>query len=357
MVKKFEKVVNDFVHAYGKEPEEVSDREVRGEPSPRAKKQRDQVFTPKSSVSREFPEWYTRQYMQDDNEISVIRRARALKVAFSHLTPVIFPGELQPLKRARYFRGSYPMPWLTESGYVPEDDPWFQKASETGATAAGALAQFGEGGGNMKESTDKVASIAGKFACRQEEIPAHVKLAGMWAGKSVDDMRTKYEPMVPGYETKAALMRSIVCMIDTGYTVPQGREVTDYYYPLQYGFDELKRICGEKQGEAAGHPEGDGILGMNRIYNYEAMILVIEGLQKWINNYATEARHLATVTNDDAQKKDYEEIADVLEWIEHHPPRTFREAFQMTDLLHVAVLNEDTISGYAPGRIGQVLSP
>jgi 4-hydroxyphenylacetate decarboxylase large subunit len=357
MVKKFEKVVDDFVQTYGKQPEDVSDREVMGEASPRAKKQRDQFFTTKSSVSLEFPYWYTRQYMQDDNEIPVIRRARALKVAFSHLTPVIYPGELQVIKRARYFRGSYPMPWLTESGYLSEDDPWFKKAKETGATAAGEVTQFGEGGGNLTESTGTVVSIAGKYACRQEEMPAHLKLAEMWAGKSVDDVRTKYEPMVPGYETKAALMRSVCCIIDAGYTVPQGREVTDYYYPLQYGFDGLKQICEEKKAEVAGNADGDGILGMNRLYNYEAMILVIEGVQKWVNNYATEARHLATVTKDATQKTDYEEIADVLEWIEHHPPRTFREAFQMVDLVHLAVLNEDTISGLGPGRWGQALSP
>ena len=208
----------------------------------------------------------------------------------------------------------------------------------------------------MTESTDKVASIAGKFACRQEEMGAYRKLAGMWAGKSVDDLRTKYESMVPDYKFKESLMRSIICIIDSGYTVPQGREVTDYYYPLQYGFDRLKEICEERKSEVAGNADGDGILGMNRLYNYEAMILVIEGLQKWVNNYATEARHLATVTNDATQKKDYEEIADVLERIEHHAPQTFREAFQMVDLMHLAVLNEDVISGLGPGRLGQVLN-
>jgi 4-hydroxyphenylacetate decarboxylase large subunit len=46
-----------------------------------------------------------------------------------------------------------------------------------------------------------------------------------------------------------------------------------------------------------------------------------------------------------------------LEWIAHHPPRTFREAIQLCWTIHVAVLNEDAISGLSPGRVGQILWP
>ena len=43
--------------------------------------------------------------------------------------------------------------------------------------------------------------------------------------------------------------------------------------------------------------------------------------------------------------------------IAHHQPRSFREALQMIYLIHIAVLNEDAISGLSPGRVGQVLYP
>ncbi|MDD4602933.1 MAG: pyruvate formate lyase family protein, partial [Bacteroidales bacterium] len=39
------------------------------------------------------------------------------------------------------------------------------------------------------------------------------------------------------------------------------------------------------------------------------------------------------------------------------PPRTFHDALQMIWIFHVAVLNEDAISGLSPGRVGQVLYP
>ena len=356
MAKKFKEVVKGFENIYGTETKDVTDREIKGTPCARSGKQRDTYFKVTSSISMEFPYWYTRQYMLDDSEIPVVRRARALKEAFSRLTPMIVPGELLVMKKARYFRGSYPNPWLLGSGYLPEDDPNRIASDKTGASAPGSLSHYGAGGAQQND-TDKVASVEGKFAIRQEELPVLQKLAYLWVGKSVEDIRRKYEPMVPEYETKEKLMQSIMIMCDSGFTLPQGREVTDFYYPLQYGFDGIKKIAEEKRAEVAGVVDGDGLIGSNRLFNYHAIILVIEGIQKWINNYAKESRYLATVTKDKTQKKEYEEIADILERIEHHPPKTFREAFQMLEIVHLAILNEDVITGLAPGRVGQILYP
>jgi 4-hydroxyphenylacetate decarboxylase large subunit len=182
-------------------------------------------------------------------------------------------------------------------------------------------------------------------------------VARAWVGKSVDDLGHKYEQMVPGYEIKEAIMKSVVCMFDSGYTLPQGREVINYYYPLQYGFDELINMARQAKGQVAGRAGGDGISGINRLYNYEAMIHVLEGVQAWILNYAVEARRLEAGEPDPAQRQEYGEIATCLEWIAHHPPQTFRQALQLCWTLHVAVLNEDAISGLSPGRMGQVLWP
>ena len=52
-----------------------------------------------------------------------------------------------------------------------------------------------------------------------------------------DDVGHRYEQMVPEYPIKEAVMRSLICMFDSGYTLPQGREVINYFYPLQYGYD------------------------------------------------------------------------------------------------------------------------
>ncbi|MDQ7827141.1 MAG: 4-hydroxyphenylacetate decarboxylase large subunit [Candidatus Eremiobacteraeota bacterium] len=331
------------------------DREVKREPGARARTLREIYFKTLSSANNEFPYWYCRKYFELDSEIPVVRRARALKEAFSHLTPVIYPGELIVMGRASYYRGSFPMPWLSEGFYMAREDEFYKEAMKRGATSADEHSRFGAGGGNVTESFGKVVSIAGKFGMRAEEVPALLSLARMWHTRSVDDLGHAYEQCVPGYDIKEKIMRSIVCMFDSGYTLPQGREVINYYYPLQYGFDGIKAIAREKMAAVAGNADGDGIAGMNRLYNYKAVIEVTEGIQAWIENYAREARRLAGFSKE--RKKEYIAIADCLEWIAHRPPRTFRDAVQLCWTIHIAVLNEDAISGLSPGRLGQVLYP
>lgn len=362
MAKTFKEVMADAgismdFQACGKAPEEIVDREIRIEPHPRVKKLKDIFMDTLSSANNEFSYWYTREYMKNDGEIPVVRRAKALKRAFSNLTPVIFPGEKLVMHKASYFRGSFPMPWLSEGFYVAQEEALYQEALERGSASADEHSKFGQGGGNVVASFGNVVSIAGKFGMRQEEIPALVKLAKMWVGKSVDDLGHKYEMMVPDYNVKENIMRNIVCMFDSGYTLPQGREVVNYYFPLEYGFDGLINMAKELRDEVAGRADGDGMVGTNRLFNYHAVIYAIEGVQNWILNYAKEARRLEAIEKDDQQRAEYGEIAEILEWIAHNPPRTFREAFQLIETIHLSVLNEDAISGLSPGRIGQVLYP
>jgi len=362
MAKKLKEVLDDAgismdLQYGGESPEGLTEREIKKSPHPRVQKLKDIFMDTLSSANNEFPYWYTREYMMHDNEIPVVRRAKALRTAFSHLTPVIFPGELLVMRKASFFRGSFPMPWLSEGFYMAHEDDFYQEALKRGSASVDEHSKFGQGGGNVTKSFGKVISIAGKFGMRQEEVPALLKLAKMWAGKSVDDLGNKYEKMVPEYPVKEQIMRSIVCMFDSGFTLPQGREVINYYYPLEYGFDGIIKMATELKAEVAGKADGDGMVGMNRLYNYEAVIIALQGVQNWIANYSKEARRLEKLTTDKIQKKEYKEIADRLDWIEHNPPRTFIEALQMIETIHLAVLNEDAISGMSPGRIGQILYP
>lgn len=343
--------------AGGTAPEELVDREVKKEPSERAKKLRDIYYNTLSSTNTEFPYWYTRRWNELEGEVNVVRRAEALKCAFSHLTPTIFPGEKLVMQKTNYYRGSFPMPWLSEGFFVAKEDELYKEALKRGSASAGELSKFGTGGGNVTNSFGNIVSIAGKFGIRKEEVPALVTLAKAWVGKSVEDLGHKYEQIVPSYEIKENIMKSLICMFDSGFTLPQGREVINYYYPLQYGFDGLIKMAEECKKEVAGNADGDGIIGMDRLYFYEAVKLVVEGIQNWILNYVKEAKRLIGVTEDKAQKEEYEEIADCLEWIAHNQPRTFREALQLTYTIHIACLNEDAISGLSPGRVGQVLYP
>lgn len=337
--------------------ENLEQKEVEKEPTPRANALRDIFYNTLSTADMEFPYWYTRTWKELDGEVTVVRRAKALKSAFSHLTPNIFPGEKLVMQKTHNYRGSFPMPWLSESFFISQGDEISKEASKPASSAADELSQFGQGGGNVTKSFGDVISIAGKFGMRKEEIPALLKVAHEWVNKSVEDVCLRYEKMVPEYSTKEQIMNSLICMFDSGYTIPQGREVINYYYPLEYGFDKLIEIARECRSKVAGNADGDGLIGMDRLYFYEAVIHAIEGLQTWILNYANHAIFLEKMETNEADKKEYAKIASTLQWIAHNKPRTFREALQLSYALHIASVNEDAISGMSIGRLGQVLYP
>ncbi len=312
---------------------------------------KNRYFSAKSSSSVEFPYWYTRKWEELEGEIPIIRRAEALKSAFSHITPVVYPGELIGMSKANYLRGSFPMPWLSEAYFMEAEDEMYKEALEAGKVSSDTVTTMGKGGGNVTQSAGNVISVAGKFGLRQEEMPMLLQIARKWHNKSVDDIGHKYEQMVPGYPEKEAIMRAVICMFDSGYTLPQGREVINYYYPLQYGIDGLIKWCEKGIADSAGYPE------MDRLYFYKAVMLILEGIQTWIQNYAKEAMEMTVNETDEAQINEYIDLADRLNWLAKKPPRDFKDALQMTWIFHIAVLNEDAISGLSPGRLGQVLYP
>jgi len=337
---------------FGKVPDKkITGREVVKKPTKRAGVLRDRFFNAKSSVNVEFPYWYTRKWDEQDGDVTIVRRAEALKAAFEHLTPVIYPGELLVMGKAAYLRGSHPMPWLSEAFFMGEEDKAYQEALKSGKLSAGKATTWGQGGGNVTVSEGNVMSIAGKFGLRMEELSVLRKMATKFTGKSVEDIGHKYEQETPGYQEKEALMRSVMCMYESGSAMPQGREVINYYYPLQYGIDGIIDICKKSILEVAGKPE------MDRLYFYKSVMIVLEGIKNWILNYAEEAEFLASFEKDETQKKEYLEIAECLKSISSQPPKTFREALQLTWIFHVSVINEDAASGLSPGRIGQILNP
>ena len=343
---------SEAISYYGHKPSSnIENREEKRLASPRASAAKELYFEAKSSVSIEFPYWYTRRWEELEGEIPIVRRGESLKAGFEHLTPVIYPGELLVMGKAGYLRGSYPMPWLSEAFFMAAEDKLYQEALNSGKLTADTFTTVGKGGGNVTGSSGNVISLAGKFGLRVEELPVLLEVAKKWYGKSVDDVGHRYEQLVPGYSEKEALMRSVICMFDSGYTLPQGREVINFYYPLQYGIDGIIRICEEGISDTAGYPD------MDRIYFYTGVISMLKGIRSWISNYAEEANFLASIEKDEKQKNEYLDIAERLEWISTKPPRTFHDALQVIWIFHVAVLNEDAISGLSPGRIGQILYP
>ena len=160
------------INYYGNEPgTEVTSREGKRQPSPRAHAARELYFEAKSSVSMEFPYWYTRRWEELEGEIPIVRRAEALKSGFEHLTPVIYPGELLAMGKASYLRGSYPMPWLSEAFFMASEDKLYQEAQEAGKLTADTFTTMGKGGGNVTKSCAVLAHCPARHTGSEYRLP------------------------------------------------------------------------------------------------------------------------------------------------------------------------------------------
>lgn len=320
------------------------------------KKLLETYYTLKNTADMEVPYWYNRVWWENEGEITEVRRAKALAAAYAHITPTIQPYEKLVMQKTKNVRGAFPFPWVTASFFNAEAEALMNQVDAPARSEADEVSIVGAGGGNVTQNYGEVISIAKKFGMRKEEIPVLLKTSKYWDGISVEELSLKYSKMIPAYEQFAKIMESVVCMFDS-FAIPQGREVMNYYYPLQYGFDGIIELCDERIAELIGEANGDGLLGMSQAYYYVATKEITKGISKWCENYSTHATYLASIENDLELKKNYEEIAVVMGNIAHKKPATFREALQLTLALHYAVVNEDPMSGMSIGRLGQVLQP
>lgn len=313
----------------------------------------------KVTADMEIPYWYNRVWWENDGELIEVRRCRAMGAALAHCTPTIQPYEKIVMNKTKNVRGGFPFPWTTSSFFIAQADALMAEVDAPPESAADAVSVVGAGGGNVTKSYGEIISLAKKFGMRKEEIPVLVKASKPWAGISVEDLADKYSKMIGEKEYKQyrQLMDSVVCMFDS-FAITQGREVINYYLPLEYGFDRLLELCDERMNEVMGDASnGDGILGMSRGYYYAAMKEIIKGMSKWCENYSRQAAYLASIETEPVCKATYEKVAEVMGNIAHKKPANFWEALQLTVCCHLGITNEDAMSGLSIGRIGQVLQP
>ena len=304
-------------------------------PTERAVKLMDMYYHSMASTSMEWTYWYTRKFNEEEGELPLVRRAKALACAFEHDTPVIYPGELLVGAKTGYLRGTFPMPWLIQSFFVSKSSELYGKYKEDAmaSNAVDAKAKIGMGGGNVTEDQPGIISLAGKFGLRAKEVPVLNKITEFWSGKTVEEIGERHSKWVPEFAVKNNLKRTLTSRADSAYTVPVGRDVVSYYYPLQYGLDGIIAFCEERAKEVAGNADGDGLTGMDRLYYYESVAILTRGIGKWIENYAKEAERRIPLTESEQQKAEYQQIADICRWVAHKPPRTFREALQLIEFI------------------------
>jgi 4-hydroxyphenylacetate decarboxylase large subunit len=326
------------------------------EPKESTQKLMDIYYRLKVTADMEIPYWYNRAWWENEGDVPLVRRAKAMAAWMAHTTPNILPYEKLVMGKSKNIRGAFPFPWVCASFFNARAQALMDEVEAPAESEADAVSVVGAGGGNVTKSYGNIISIAKKFGMRKEEIPVLVKASKPWDGCSVEDVSARYSALTPNYDQHVKCMDAVLCMFDS-WAIPQGREVINYYMPLEYGFDGLVKLCDRKLAETIGEAGDDGILGMGRGYYYAAMKETTKGLSAWCENYAKQAKYLASVEKDAAIRANYEEIAEVMHKVAHDKPASFREALQMTLCCHLAVVNEDPQSGQSIGRLGQVLQP
>jgi 4-hydroxyphenylacetate decarboxylase large subunit len=313
-------------------------------------------YSLKVTADMEAPYWYNRTWWENPGDVPVVRRAKAMASCLSHITPTILPYEKIVLGKTKNVRGAFPFPWVCASFFNAQANALMNEVEAPAESEADSVSVVGSGGGNVTKSYGNVISIAKKFGMRKEEIPVLVKTSKPWDGVSIEDVSATYAAYTPGFDQEQRIMDAVVCMFDS-WAIPQGREVINYYMPLEYGFDRIIELCDEKIAEFMGEAGTDGILGMGRGYYYVAMKEITKGLSAWCENHSKQAAYQASVETDPAFRANYQKIAEVMHNVAHRKPASFREALQITLCCHLGVVNEDPQSGLSIGRLGQVLQP
>ena len=321
-----------------------------------SKKLMDIYYNLKVTADMEAPYWYNRAWSENQGDVVEVRRAKAMAACLSHITPTILPYEKLVMFKTKNVRGAFPFPWICSSFFNAQAEALMNEVDAPKESEADLVSVVGAGGGNVTENYGNIFSIAKKFGMRKEEIPVLVKTAKPWQGISIEELSDKYSRMTPNYDQFKKIMDSVVCMFDS-FAIPQGREVANYYMPLQYGFDRIIELCDEKIAEVMGEAGEDGDFGMSRGYYYVAMKEITKGLSTWCENYSKHAKYLSSIESDEDIRANYEKIAQVMGNIAHKKPSSFWEALQMTLCCHLGIVNEDPQSGLSIGRLGQVLQP
>ncbi len=95
----------------------------------------------------------------------------------------------------------------------------------------------------------------------------------------------------------------------------------------------------------------------DKLYFYQASLIVMKAVIRWANRYAALAREMAEKETDKTRKAELISIAETCEWVPEHPARNLREAIQCHFFCHLVAELEQVGCGYSQAYLGQNLDP
>ena len=280
---------------------------MRAEQIQRIQNLKEKMLSQPRYVSIEQALIITKTYQENEQDSKQVKRAKALYNALTQIEIGVEPDELIVGNRTKGVRYGVVFP---ESGIS-----WVNREFETIPTRP-----------------------QDKFLVHQEDIKTfREQIVPYWKGKSLEDIVRDRA----GDEISA--ISSVVKINQTdhaqGHICPNVKEWLETG-PQGY-IDQAKSklgSCTPQQKEF-----------------YECVILVMQGVQKFMKRYEDLLKETAKAYPDHAQ--DLMQVASICHKLQTQPAHTFHEALQSLWFLMVVLHMESNASSFSPGRLDQILYP
>lgn len=280
---------------------------MRAEQIQRIQNLKEKMLSQPRYVSIEQALIITKTYQENEQDSKQVKRAKALYNALTQIEIGVEPDELIVGNRTKGVRYGVVFP---ESGIS-----WVDREFETIPTRP-----------------------QDKFLVHQEDIKTfREQIVPYWKGKSLEDIVRDRA----GDEVSA--ISSVVKINQTdhaqGHICPNVKEWLETG-PQGY-IDQAKSklgSCTPQQKEF-----------------YECVILVMQGVQKFMRRYEDVLKETAKAYPDHAQ--DLMQVASICHNLQTQPTHTFHEALQSLWFLMVVLHMESNASSFSPGRLDQILYP
>ncbi|MFC2021412.1 pyruvate formate lyase family protein [Chloroflexota bacterium] len=269
--------------------------------------------------------YYAQSWRETEGQPVQLRIAKAVKNVFENIPTPVFENELIVGSLTRFYRGSYAM--ITYDSNLILD---LLPKNPDGEISMGGLNVIG-----TMDEADKQALLEN---------------SRFFQGKTNRDIEEE-------------VCRSVWGTWQDDVTEARG-QAAYHYAPPGYGityYDEvfrkgLKGIIREAQQKLNGASE-NGIDDPEKIWFWESVIIVSEGLITFARHYAKRASELAAGEDDPQRRAELEEIAAACRNVPENPPASFHEAVQAVSLIELAKVLENGRIGDYCGRFDQCLYP
>ncbi len=315
-------------------------REIKGQPStPRVKKRLKELLESEPRIDVERCVLYTEYVRKHWNEHPYVRQGGALKHVLSNMTPVIREDELIVGSISKYVRGA--------QLYPEQETKWMEEALKGVEREEERYVK-----GTKADLKDKEKTLRlGIYKLSVDDREVLERVVEFWKGK---DCRSQAEKLLfqdKDYWIFDEWQKQLV-FLPYMFDVPEGRVIVDYKKVIDEGLESIITKCNEKIRKLQ---PIDSEKKYEKYCFYKGVILALEGVLAFAENYAREAEGKARKIKDLKRRKELLEIARICRRVPRHRSESFREAVQSFWFIHCCLHIELNGRGISPGRFDQYM--